>query len=173
MKRHEAFAIGARQQWHLASSSRVELKSSLGTCWLLSEIVMVMIITPVLLSFVLQHASAVQALGSGKANVTETVGFVREDNQRDTISLLISCLATLGLCVYSAVHLNVPRKGESDVRILLRESKWCIIGLFAPELILYTAWRQLASARELRHKVNETRAIGHLEQSADNKVYLL
>ena len=104
---------------------------------------MVIIITPALLLFVLQHASAVRALGSGKANVTETVGFVREDNQRDTISLLISCFATLGLCVYLAVHINVPRKGESDVRILLRESKWCIIGLFAPELILYCARHML------------------------------
>lgn len=131
---------------------------------------MIMAISPVSLFVVLQHACAVRALGFGKANVTETVGFVKEDNQRDTISLLIRCFATLGLCVYSAVHLNVPRKGESYIRILLRELKWCIIGLFAPELILYTAWRQLASARELHYKVNSTRNVRKLEQSTADKV---
>lgn len=97
----------------------------------------------------------VQAFEIGKTNTTNTVGFVQEDNQRDTISLLISCLATLGLCVYSAVHLNIPRKSEPAYATLFREFRWCIIGLFAPELILYTAWRQLASARELRSEVNE------------------
>ena len=45
--------------------------------------------------------------------------FVRDDNQRDTVSVLMRCFANLGLCVYLAVHLNVPRNGESDVRILL------------------------------------------------------
>lgn len=91
----------------------------------------------------------VTAIGGNKVNITDIVGFVQEDNERDTISLLISCFATLGLCVYSAVHLNIPRKGEGNYRVLLKELQWCILGLFAPELILYTAWRQLASARQL------------------------
>ncbi|KAF2466062.1 uncharacterized protein BDR25DRAFT_377739 [Lindgomyces ingoldianus] len=86
----------------------------------------------------------------------ETVGFVKEDNSRDTTSLIISCLATLGLCVYSAVHLNVPPKRERFLGSLWREVKWCIIGLFGPELVLYTAWRQWASARELSDEVKRT-----------------
>lgn len=100
-------------------------------------------------SSVLFLVQKVTAISGNKVNVTDTVGFVQEDNERDTISLLISCFATLGLCVYSAVHLNIPRKGESNYRVLLRELQWCVLGLFAPELILYTAWRQLASARQL------------------------
>ncbi|EMD85201.1 hypothetical protein COCC4DRAFT_66490 [Bipolaris maydis ATCC 48331] len=91
----------------------------------------------------------VTAIGGNKVNITDVVGFVQEDNERDTISLLISCFATLGLCVYSAVHLNVPHKGEGNYRVLSKELQWCVLGLFAPELILYTAWRQLASARQL------------------------
>jgi hypothetical protein len=90
-------------------------------------------------------------------NTTTTVGYVQDDNQRDTVSLLISCFATLGLCVYSAVHLNIPRKGEQSYKVLFREFRWCIIGLFAPELILYTAWRQLASARQLRFEVEQAK----------------
>ncbi|KAF3004746.1 hypothetical protein E8E13_000096 [Curvularia kusanoi] len=122
------------------------------------------------LTFVL-HPCPAYALGFGKANVTDTVGFVREDNQRDTISLLLSCFATLGLCVYSAVHLNVPRKGDSNLRVLIRECKWCVIGLFAPELILYTAWRQLASARQLCHKINKGREIENDEQTSVDKTF--
>ncbi|KAL1793678.1 hypothetical protein ACET3X_008660 [Alternaria dauci] len=97
------------------------------------------------------------ARSTGNVNTTDTVGFVEEDNQRDTISLLISCFATLGLCVYSAVHLNIPRKAEGNSRALFREFQWCVLGLFAPELILYTAWRQLASARQLCSEVEEAK----------------
>lgn len=105
----------------------------------------------------ISSAYSVSAISTGNFNATNTVGFVKEDNQRDTISLLISCFATLGLCVYSAVHLNVPRKAEGNCRILLRELQWCILGLFAPELMVYTAWRQLASARQLCLEIEEAK----------------
>lgn len=117
--------------------------------------------------FFIYHVSA---FSLSKFDITETVGFVREDNQRDTISLLISCFATLGLCVYSAVHLNVPPKGESNGWTLLREFRWCIIGLFAPELILYTAWRQLASARQLRHEVEQARGTKEIKSVPKEEV---
>ena len=99
----------------------------------------------------------VAAIGGNKVNITDVVGFVQEDNQRDTISLLISCFANLALCVYTAVHLNVPRNAEGYFKGLFREIQWCILGLFAPELILYAAWRQLASARQLYSEVEEAK----------------
>jgi hypothetical protein len=107
------------------------------------------------------------ALGFGRVDATQTVGFVREDNQRDTISLLLSCFATLGLCIYSAVHLNIPRKGDRTFQILMREFRWCVIGLFAPELILYAAWRQLASARQICVEVNKAKD-ARIEVADDN-----
>lgn len=112
-----------------------------------------------------------QAFGTGRTDKTNTVGFVEEDNQRDTISLLISCLATLGLCVYSAVHLNIPRKAEPIYTTLLRELKWCIVGLFAPELILYTAWRQLASAKQLRFEVEQARESTSRDADVGDKTF--
>jgi len=69
-----------------------------------------------------QQARPTSALGFGKADVTDTVGFVKEDNQRDTIFLFLSCFTTPRLCVYSAAHLNVLRKGERKLRVLLRGS---------------------------------------------------
>jgi len=108
-------------------------------------------------AFISLSAHSVSGISTTNVNTTDTVGFVTEDNQRDTISLLISCFATLGLCVYSAVHLNVPRKSEGNCRVLLRELQWCILGLFAPELMVYTAWRQLASARQLCLEIEEAK----------------
>lgn len=97
----------------------------------------------------------------------QTVGFVQGDNQRDTISLLVSCLVTLSLCVYSAIHLNLPEKGERYHWMLWREAKWCTIGLFAPELVLYTAWRQFASAKQLCDEVG--RAIDSAENHTEQR----
>ena len=126
----------------------------------------------VLCSFTFSSLSAhsVSAISTGNFNATNTVGFVREDSQRDTISLLISCFATLGLCVYSAVHLNVPRKAEGNYRVLLRELQWCILGLFAPELMVYTAWRQLASARQLCLEMEEAKRMKQDGAKALDKV---
>jgi hypothetical protein len=72
-------------------------------------------------TFILFIVHNVSAISTGNVNTTDTVGFVAEDNQRDTISLLISCFATLALCVYSAVHLNVPRNAEGYFKGLFRE----------------------------------------------------
>jgi len=114
--------------------------------------------------------TSVSAIGIGTVNRTDTMGFMKEDNQRDTISLLISCFATLDLCVYSAVHLNIPRKAEGRYRTLFREFQWCVLGLFAPELILYTAWRQLASARQLRFEIENARRREKDGTDGDEKV---
>ena len=102
----------------------------------------------------------------------KTVGFVKEDNQRDTIPLLLGCLATLGLCVYSAVHLNVPPKDKRRCRTLGREMVWCLVGLFAPEFLLYIAWSQLVSAQVLESETNKivdesTRRIPTEKQTCD------
>jgi hypothetical protein len=104
-------------------------------------------------------------VAEGTVKDESTVGFVQGDNQRDTISLLISCLVTLGLCVYTAVHLNVPVKGERHFQTVGRELKWCIIGLFAPELVLYTAWRQFASAKQLCEEISRANNVGGVEQA--------
>jgi hypothetical protein len=98
---------------------------------------------------------------------SDTVGFVRQDGGRDTLSLLFSCLLTLGLCVYTAVHLNVPAKGERHWVTLCRELKWCVVGLFGPELVVFAAWRQWSSAWQLQHIANEA-----LTQESDSATAL-
>jgi hypothetical protein len=90
------------------------------------------------------NANATQA-----PNSTAVVGFKRGDRERDTISLIMSCLLTIMLCVYSAVHLNVPPKDELPRHTLWREAKWCLMALFVPEYVVYMAVKQRLSATRL------------------------
>ncbi|KAH3951525.1 hypothetical protein HBH53_060500 [Parastagonospora nodorum] len=97
----------------------------------------------------------VMGFGNEPVDRTNTVGFVEEDNQRDTLSLLISSFATLALCIYSAVYLSISTRGERTHRISFQELKWGVIGLFVPKLILYTAWRQFTAARQLQFGIRQ------------------
>jgi hypothetical protein len=92
------------------------------------------------------------------ANSTQStafVGYVSEPNVRGTTSLVLSCLLTLVLCVWSALHLNVPQQDTSRLQRLLCNIRWIITGVYAPELVVFTAWRQWASARLLGQLVTK------------------
>ena len=91
------------------------------------------------------------------STVPPYVGFVDDPNGRGTASLVISCLLTLVLCVWSALHLNVPQQGQSPLQTLSLMIRWIIAGIYAPELVVFTAWRQWSSARILSTVVRETR----------------
>jgi hypothetical protein len=82
-----------------------------------------------------------------------TVGWVSDPTGRGTISLVFSCLLTLGLCVWSAMHLNIPPHEELPAQTLMRNFKWGLIGVFGPELVVFAAWRQYNSAKELHAEV--------------------
>jgi len=60
----------------------------------------------------------------------------------------------MGLCVWSALHLNIPSKRHGVVQFWLRNVKWMLTGLLAPELVVFAAWKQYVSARTLQHKIN-------------------
>ncbi|KAI9859379.1 MAG: hypothetical protein M1813_006716 [Trichoglossum hirsutum] len=74
---------------------------------------------------------------------------------RGTWNLLYSCSFTLGLCVWTAIHLNVLPKDDTRVSFWLRKIKWVLLALFTPELVLFSAWQQWHSARTLRKEYNK------------------
>ncbi|KAK1752185.1 hypothetical protein QBC47DRAFT_389961 [Echria macrotheca] len=99
-----------------------------------------------------------------------------EPGGRGTYSLLSSCLVTMILCVWTAVHLNIPgpelepedpcfiSKWRRWRRFIpqsqtSRKIGWLTIGLFAPEIIAWTAFEQRREAkdlyREMRKKLGE------------------
>jgi hypothetical protein len=71
-----------------------------------------------------------------------TTGWVSEPDGRGTWGILYSNLFTLSLCVYSAIHLNVPAQGETSSAQFWRKTKWVLVAIVAPEVILYSAWQQ-------------------------------
>ncbi|KAL7272833.1 hypothetical protein RUND412_004341 [Rhizina undulata] len=91
--------------------------------------------------------------------------WVPNPTRRGTWDLLISCLDTLTLCIWTTPHLNIkpvldteensPIKTASKVWKLPRKLKWVIIGLITPEVVMTCAATQWWQARKLRWKMRE------------------
>lgn len=81
------------------------------------------------------------------------VSFVYDPNGRGTASLVLSCLLTLLLCVWQALHLNVPAQGQTTWQCIYSNIRWIIAGIYAPELVVFTAWRQWSSSKILSKSV--------------------
>ena len=79
----------------------------------------------------------------------DVVGWVPGLDGRGTLDLVLSCVLTMFLCVYSAMHINVPGPQDRPWKVYLQLFKWGLIGLFAPEVVAYAALRQWISARRL------------------------
>jgi hypothetical protein len=79
--------------------------------------------------------------------------FMKEPSTRGTIGLIYSCLTTLFLCAWTAVHLNVPPSG-SLIRSTTHRLIWMILAAFLPEFVIWRALRQWTAARQLLKIVN-------------------
>jgi hypothetical protein len=76
-------------------------------------------------------------------------GWMPSAPTRGTTDILWTCTATITLCVWTAVHLNIPAPDDTHSRRFWRKVKWTVVGLLAPEIVLFTAWEQLSKARSL------------------------
>ena len=81
--------------------------------------------------------------------------WVPDPDNRGTWSLLYSCVFTLVLCVWTAIHLNVPSYHESQLSQWLRKLKWVLLAIIAPEFCVYTAWEQYLEAKNLIRQLAE------------------
>ena len=92
------------------------------------------------------------------ANTTESVSWVPNPTNRGTSNILQSCLITTSLCVWTALHLNLKEHDDPTfLRISYqtwRKAGWLMIGLLAPEMVVYTAWYQRSEAKGLRDRYN-------------------
>jgi hypothetical protein len=92
-------------------------------------------------------------------NATESIAWVPNPTTRGTSNILQSCLITTSLCVWTALHLNLKEQNDPTfLRISYqtwRKTGWLIIGLLAPEMVVYTAWYQRSQAKRFRDEYNE------------------
>src|SRR3954453_9953041 len=75
-----------------------------------------------------------------------------EPNQRGTYSVISECIATLVLCVWATVHLNIPEQGKKLAQTR-RKLLWILAGVFVPEIVVWIAWDQNREARALYKEV--------------------
>ena len=69
-----------------------------------------------------------------------------------TASIIWQCLVTIGLCIYIAVHLNVPLLPLSSVEAFARKVIKVLTGLLLPEIWAYFALAQLLLARDIKKR---------------------
>src|SRR5271156_222780 len=80
--------------------------------------------------------------------------FVPDPSGRRTIGLVTSCLTTLALCVWTAIHMNIsPTKTSSSKRFWVKLS-WASLSIIAPEITLLRAIMQYETAAALRKERN-------------------
>ncbi|KAI5814468.1 hypothetical protein BZA77DRAFT_356730 [Pyronema omphalodes] len=78
--------------------------------------------------------------------------WVRDPDGRGTVGLVLSCVLTLGLCVWTAVHLNVDPEATGG-RVFKRKVLWVFIGLFCPEIVLTSSFEQWKKSQTLHRRV--------------------
>ena len=76
-----------------------------------------------------------------------------EATQRGTFGILSSCLITMSLCIWTAVHLNLPEHKKESQQVY-RKALWLALGLFAPEVVVWSAWRQRKDMKSLSAEMN-------------------
>src|SRR5271169_1210248 len=80
--------------------------------------------------------------------------YVPDPSGRGTVALVSSCLLTLTLCVWTAIHLNVFPPGTSWFKRTLYKAARAVLGIVAPEIVLWRATVQWLIARKVRSAIN-------------------
>ncbi len=133
-----------------------------------------------LLVLMIHHTAAAHG---ENATRPQTTSWYEPPNTRGTWDVLTTSVITINLCVWTAIHLNIPAVARSPDRTPLwvriwrshycRRAKWVVVGLLAPELAVYTAWMQWGSARvfvnrlgrhKRHHQCNAPRNARHLRK---------
>lgn len=94
--------------------------------------------------------------------------FVPDPTGRGTIGLVTSCLFTLSLCVWTAIHLNIYPAKTPKSTCLLHKAGWAVLAMFAPELVLWRAISQWQCARKIRDKCNQYSRGAEMSQRQEN-----
>ena len=77
----------------------------------------------------------------GNSSSSQTITWQPEPLARVTWSILSVCVITTALCVWTALHLKIPPR-DQKIPQFWRKLYWLGIGLFAPEIVAYTAGNQ-------------------------------
>ena len=116
------------------------------------------------------HA-APRSVTANASSTAQYVSWYSQPNERGTWDILTSCVLTMSLCIWTALHLNIPASSDELAKMTLlrsriycskagRQARWIFMGLLAPELVVYSAWQQR----------REVKAITLMAQKAQTQV---
>ncbi|KAK0102293.1 hypothetical protein ONS95_005916 [Cadophora gregata] len=80
-------------------------------------------------------------------------GWTSGPQVRGTFDILWTCISTLALCVWTAVHPNISCVSSGRRAFMVRLGMMAV-AVVLPEIIISAAWRQLKSAQWLRAEIN-------------------
>lgn len=92
----------------------------------------------------------------GNSTIEPHSQFHHEPTTRGTVNIVTTCLSTLILCVWSAVHMNIPGTRDSSRIQIVRRVAWLLCALFAPEIVAFVAWGQRQQAKAILRTWYET-----------------
>ena len=93
--------------------------------------------------------SAFLSLGPlAKFGSDDVVPWVPETDYRTTWDIVVTCLSTLTICAWSAVHLDIPTT-KSKGRKLLARICWTVVRILCPVIMLNHAVSQLHTSMSL------------------------
>ena len=76
-----------------------------------------------------------------------------EPKQRGTLGIFSLCFSTSIICVWSALHFNVPIKRYTGTRRLFYHVSWMFMVLLVPEILVFLAINERINASILLDKV--------------------
>jgi hypothetical protein len=90
----------------------------------------------------------------GNSTVLPAAGWHPEPRTRGTFSILSSCLITMSLCIWTSLHLNLPEHKKEHLQ-KYRKLGWMILGLIAPEMVVWNAWEQRKQMKEMSKEMQK------------------
>lgn len=85
--------------------------------------------------------------------MVDNQGWTAGPSDRGSIDILWTCLVTLTLCAWTAVHPNILPVPSAS-RTMIQRLGMMIVAILFPELIISAAWRQWRVSRWLCSEVN-------------------
>lgn len=74
----------------------------------------------------------------GSEPLSSSPSWRTEPEGRGHYGIISTCLITLSLCIWSALHLNVPEHKKSAFGQTMTKIKWLFVGLVAPEVVRHS-----------------------------------
>jgi hypothetical protein len=90
----------------------------------------------------------------GNSTVLPATAWHPEPQTRGTFSILSNCLITMSLCIWTSLHLNVPEHKKEHLQ-KYRKLGWMLLGLIAPEMVVWNAWEQRRQMKKVSKLMQE------------------